>query len=129
MKEQLIEFKTAKLAKEKGFDWHDDDTPWINNGSSRIIKNGNFATHPAPTQSLLQKWLRETQKISISIICGMMNGEHCFECWITDGKGKECEPMLSHTMVEKYGTTYYELTYEEALEKGLQEALTLIKTQ
>ena len=51
MTEQLISKETAVLAKEKGFD--------LNNH----LKNGN-----PPTQSLLQKWLREKHNIDISIL-------------------------------------------------------------
>lgn len=78
MKEQLITFETAKLAKEKGFDepckWH-----YTQNNSSKPAQlfaveyepeclntwNGRYS---APTQSLLQKWLREVHGIPIWII-------------------------------------------------------------
>ena len=64
MKEQLISFSTAKLAKEKGFDNYDVANYYReginyalnNSGTSTIKEVGNY---PAPTQSLLQKWLRE----------------------------------------------------------------------
>lgn len=46
MRDKLITFETAKLAKEKGF-----DTPFI------------FA----PSQSYLQQWLREKHNIEIAV--------------------------------------------------------------
>lgn len=75
MKDELITFETAKLAKEKGF----------NNGSGygygisrkpeiphygNVFKNSdsnNSVNFEAPTQSLLQRWLREVHNIFISV--------------------------------------------------------------
>lgn len=74
-----------------------------------------------PTQSLVQKWLRETKNLHISIIrntcgygydiCKADNGTH-----ITDGifKGPNDGGQWD--------------TYEEALEVGIQESLKLIKS-
>ena len=73
MEEQLITFETAKLAKEKGFK--------LPLRSNRNYYNLNGNIHPynwfnqfeladytdAPTQSLLQKWLREKHDIHIEI--------------------------------------------------------------
>lgn len=70
MKEQLINFETAKLAKEKGlneycssfyslnsvtneFDLYDCNNNWKEHKNSN-----NPISISAPTQSLLQKWLR-----------------------------------------------------------------------
>jgi hypothetical protein len=50
MQEELITLETAKLAKEKGFDYF----------------NGIYKTQRS-TQSLLQKWLREIHKIDINL--------------------------------------------------------------
>lgn len=71
MQEQLISFETAKLAKEKGF--KENCTHLYNN---EILEEKNcigFVINidginnliTAPTQSLLQKWLRETHKIHV----------------------------------------------------------------
>lgn len=72
-----------------------------------------------PSQSLVQKWLRETQNLHISIIrdacgygydiCKADNGTH-----ITDGifKGSNDGGQWD--------------TYEEALEAGIQKAIELI---
>ena len=59
----------------------------------------------APTQSLLQKWLRETHNIFISI-----NVNYCYKIYNND---------------ELYEESFYYNNYEEALEQGLQEALKL----
>ena len=90
MKEQLISFDTAKLAKEGGFNipcfyYYEDNNlkePYLENGSSTdvdfrvdltdLLENmnnkhlsGDFVS--APTQSLLQKWLREVRNIHIRV--------------------------------------------------------------
>ena len=76
MEEQLISFETAKLAKEKGFDWicrvfYED---WDNNELHEPISPSDFnnehvweKTISAPTQSLLQKWLREVHDIKMCV--------------------------------------------------------------
>ena len=155
MKEQLITFETAKLAKEKGLQlgckisychYHskyvydgdpnhpeshkkneivlDRDFYTVNNYKGIDISNERYTIYEAPTQSLLQKWLRE--KYSIEVIA---------------------EPTYKSDLTKKYTVCYYFkgvkfrikeedksfdtifkyfITHEEALEKGLQEGLKLI---
>ena len=106
MKEKLIEFETAKLAKEKGFTnfncfWPDD-----------------CLTIGRPTQSLLQKWLREVH--NIEVISWPHFKRLSYGC-----------DVYHYTTKNSNGFTTIELnpskTYEDALELGLQEALKLIK--
>ncbi|HSH24898.1 MAG TPA: hypothetical protein VLA13_05095, partial [Massilibacterium sp.] len=71
MKEQLVTYETAKLAMENGFPQKD--------GVDYYLENGNLSTAPftdyingktiatAPTQSLLQKWLREEHNTQICV--------------------------------------------------------------
>jgi hypothetical protein len=70
MEEQLISYSTAVLAKEKGFDskvyefYLKDKKMLYSDGN--IFQKENHNVFPdiisAPTQSLLQKWLRDVQK-------------------------------------------------------------------
>ena len=71
--DKLVEFKTAKLAKEKGFYWIQSDDIWYyengeldfsNHGYSVTIRSNEIA---APTQSLLQKFIREKRGVHIQI--------------------------------------------------------------
>ena len=125
MKDELISFETAKLAKEKGFDnlvcYYAHGIAGIGEISSNTYKelesSGDLANGvlPIPTQSLLQKWLREEYDIHIFI-----------------------KPMDTLTagkqFVGEYGIGYPDKgigcfnTYEEALEAGLVEALKLVKS-
>ena len=131
MEEQLISFETAKLAKEKGFNIDCLHFYCINStcnytekpyeysfkvNANRPNKNnfGYGGTTSAPTQSLLQRWLREVHDIIVLIhqytetktYFYLINQEYDFEY---DNNKLNCK------------------TYEEALEIGLQEALKLIK--
>lgn len=133
MQEQLISYETAIMAKEKGFNipctttYNDKNTilfwypPECFYGYRELKETLNsrpaaLQELPAPTQSLLQKWLREEKKIHIYIkpmsLIGFVqyyNIEICLE-----GKPWD-EPKKVTGGV-----------YEEALEAGLQEALKLI---
>jgi hypothetical protein len=100
----------------------------IKNTSKKLYKCGEHAAlriesiFEAPTQSLLQKWLREEHKLNVSS-----------DLWDYLGKKRLCTYQYNILKIDpdsyfvkshkpKAGTTY-----EEALEKGLQEALKLIK--
>lgn len=111
MKEQLITFETAKLAKEKGVIIK-SDIAYNSIGTLEIPRGINYY---APTQSLLQKWLREVHNIHTNVHYGLtftfkING---------DLKGND---YVDYSEMDKF----WGRTYEEALEKGLQEALKLI---
>lgn len=136
MTDRLITFDTAVLAKEKGFNipiiygyasksivsengelmscfhYHDygDISPFdYNNKTFRHYPNGCYS---APTQSLLQKWIRENSNLHI-VINHFRNGT--YTCVIT-----EQTPIDSKIFGECWDT------YEEALEVALQRALNLI---
>ena len=126
MKDQLISFEIAKLAKEKGFD------EWCANGYNihstvdkhklQEIKNKNSGVMyiSAPTQSLLQKWLREKHKIHVSAFPVVPERWYCSLSYITnDG--------LKTVIGAPYNPKNALGSYEEALEKALLEALTLVK--
>lgn len=134
MKEQLISFQTAKLAKEKGFQipcyrHYNNKQELIEhslvNGSSTDVEfevdlddlNENFNYYSdkfnAPTQSLLQKWLREKHKIYV----------FCTPREFEKGNGRKTIRWNNNFGVAK---SKFSSTYEKALEKGLFEALKSI---
>ena len=144
MQEQLISFETAKLAKEKKFEelvsncyykeelfgtyamMDEDDSAFIDVMDGNELENHNSLDfidykyrYSAPTQSLLQKWLREKYKIQISI-------QHYTH--IKDGElyaGFVYNPNIIYC-TSPGPVIRKALTYEEALEVCLQEALKLI---
>ena len=123
MTEQLISFETAKLAKEKGFEDRVNNAFYTFKGklnSGKLLQTYNFTKNgegcDAPTQSLLQKWLREEKEVVVLI--GLQGTDNEFTTTI-DYDFKDGDS----TTIYVWG--YYK-TYEKALEKGLKEALKLI---
>ncbi len=150
MKEELVTFQVAKLAKEKGFNilthsyyfedgefkensltgtngyygedyefnleefyenWNDK---WLTKKSGDRCfgckkSRGYFETFSAPTQSLLQRWLREVHNINV----------YCMPCENDYKEGQWFNNIASHN-------PSFTGTYEEALERGLYEALKII---
>ena len=139
MKEQLISFKTTKLAKEKGFNFseieiRDSNTLKVcDNVDKRLNYFGTMEESSLiqqPTQSLLLRWLREEHNIHIKIddfIDDETGIEWDYEIVIIgtdlDERGNYI-PLISYDMNNSTERKFK--TYEEALEAGLQEALKLI---
>jgi hypothetical protein len=135
MNEELITFETAKLAKEKGFNWntiHYFEEELITNVVREYQSetgqpgyadpydwnlpdeyNPDYTNWSRPTQSLLQKWLREVHNIYIWVSPIAVND---YKYTILSGIFLKWEG-------EKFGLD----TYESALEIALQKGLTLIK--
>lgn len=147
MKEQLITFNTAQLAKEKGFDgycydcfnqqgnlysngWCEyiDDNGIKNHFTKEDIKDTHYLR---PTQSLLQKWLRDKFQIHIVFqdIFNMKTNEIKYYP-VLNLFGKQYDNLLLPKRKNKGAYIYlgdvWKESYEEALEFGLQEALKLI---
>jgi hypothetical protein len=123
MKEELIKFETAKLAKEKGFDIETDYFTLgnynPNNDLMALCYKSEIDFYFLPTQSLLQRWLREKHEIFIDISTGSKD-----EFGVIFGKNDTPDWIRDDT-----GEVIFFATYEETLEKGLQKALTLIETK
>lgn len=139
MKEQLTEYATALLAKQKGFDWecehvylisdseirHEKLQYYEGDGSGVVtntgLKDSTFSFDgtrerlmcTAPTQSLLQKWLRDEHKIDL-------------ECATTFSRRYSFIGYKGASPSRSFSTDDFE-TYEQALEAGLQGALKLIE--
>lgn len=123
MKEQLISIPVAKLAKEKGFDLIADKL-WVNYYTGEPLnkwklipyekKTLNWMEWRAPTQSILQKWLREIHNIDVIVdkVDNTSNSGYYFN-------------IYSKNVEDDEGIIEFK-TYEEALEKGMYEALKLI---
>lgn len=125
MKEQLISFKTAKLAKEKGFIFPSCTGKLYYNLEGQIttqfdhLLNDDLIFCEAPTQSLLQKWLREVHDVQVFVIpVSHFQGDIKLTSYSFWCPAKDCSMKVSK---DNYNT------YEEALEEGLFEALKLIK--
>ena len=116
LKEKLISFETAKLAKEKGFHISSrgegmGKRVFINGELVNTIFSSKDHIH-APTHSLLQKWLREVHNIHITIT----------------SISQESWQYHIQKPGDKLGDNYNEdfENFEEALEGGLYQALLLL---
>jgi hypothetical protein len=117
MNEQLVSLDTARLAKEKGFNW--DVFDYYYDGKlkrwSPSTRNANKFGVPfsAPQQSLLQKWLRNVHGWHIRISINL--GDYYFDV----------ESVMGTTYLKNQCEIGYK-SYEEALEEGLLYSLKLL---
>ena len=124
MKDKIIDFKTAKLAKEKGFDIRCFAFFSGITGSGSILYENNTVKSIqdskrtlAPTQNLLQKWLREKHNIHIEIqIDRTTDPKFCYEVY----KYSDFGNWENITNRDTWGLT---MDYEKNLEDALFESL------
>ncbi len=110
--DDLVTYETALLAREKGFDI---DCGW----KIRKLEDGSF-THTncsdlgieQPTQSLLQKWLREKHHKRVEVKSYFVTELMYFVSINTDSKDYQFDKEFQ--------------TYEKALEFGLFECLQIV---
>jgi len=123
--EQFITFDTAKLAKEKGLT--EGGVTWLFYREDGTVYNNEYDSDNqfciCCTQELLKKWLREKHNIHVNpepYIKSIFPGDSYFAGYyvgsIYNSDGKEIG------FIEDYNY----ITYEEALEFGLQTALKLL---
>lgn len=123
MTEEFVTLETAKLLKEKGFNEYCKNVIDIDNILRLTLyrTNSNLPKQcfSLPTQSLAQRWLRETKNLHIEIYRSAVGYGYAIVkadngTWQEDDDSK--------------GTNDGGLwdTYEEALEAGLVECLKLI---
>ena len=146
MQEQIITFETAKLVKEKGFNIpvikyytpkgycsesegyqteRLEESNW-NNGMGSYPTLSKDVCCSAPTQSLLQKWLREVHQLYVEVQVDQTTyPKFHFEVTRFIGNPKDLSER-EWGWESKYHAEYLYRTYEEALEEGLQIALKLI---
>jgi len=135
MEEQLISFETAKLAKEKKFNSSCSNyfRYWYNEIQERHqMKEADYNSivdslvkdkeelFTRPTQSLLQKWLREVH--DIIVLVNFNTDDNSYFSTLID---KENTGYETYTVTSSKGKQ----TYEEAMEAGLKEGLIHIKKQ
>jgi len=126
MQEKLITFETAVLAKDKKIIFRDifpfNYSCYLKNGeclNDDAFKDSEKIQSNIPTQSLLQKWLREVHNIIVNVDCVIEND------WLLTIR---IDPHFKTKVYKNmdFDDKYTFITYEEALEQGLQEALKLI---
>jgi len=134
MRDQIVDIETAKLAKEKGFNYPCENYYYDEFDKVTLLKDEatDYSTYQkgskyecigAPSQTLLHKWLREQHEIDVEV-------------------GVYTRPHYCVSIVDKFSNVIYInnpepiptfeehprafLNYEQVLEIGLQEALKVI---
>lgn len=129
--DQLVTYEVAKLAKEKGFnvqtfDWYDYTGNYCKGFffPHELHECPRYKEYYAPTQSLLQRWLREEEKYAISVFWDMLSKDYRYEIVKTIG-------ALEIQVGEKYNYSNPNGfdTYELALEDALKYALNMLPSR
>lgn len=122
--EEIVTYKVAKLAKEKGFDEYveafyaeDCNTAHTQGPEKWNEYKGRYA---APTQNLLQRWLREEKGLYISVEAYptlAIIRKVCF-AWVIKS-GSDGHFMKSNDSLQTFYS--YELALEDALKYALEK--------
>lgn len=129
MIEELVTLETAKLLKEKGFDWKCERTI----SCDKIIRrwnrpqdisccteiDGELVEFLCPTLYVAQKWLRETKDLHIEIYRSAVGYGYAI-VKADNGTWQEDDDSRGPNDGGLWDT------YEEALEAGIRESLKLI---
>ena len=114
--EEICTYEVCKLAKEKGFNWQ--PSMYFHSGVERDLRevgvngaNPNKIPHSphisCPTQTQLQRWLREEKKYAIAVFWDMLSKDYRYEIVktieadIAGGKGKSPNPKTDD-IVNRY---------------------------
>ena len=139
--ETLVQFETAKLAKEKGYNergifyqWSDQTgvicvlnynvkNEWHTQEKyDEIKKRKRVYTITIPTQEELKNWLRKTHFLYVLVIPTVTCS------WTFKVIDVQCDPQNQIERPPYSGVNAYDYnTYEEAMEVGLKQVLNQIK--
>ena len=119
--EDYVSFETAKLLKEKGFDWecfqywHEKDNELVHSQSMHPIQNISnpcFFGPAAPTLQMAMKWLREIHNLAIEL-----TWEHTWFASITK------MTSMPESIVYEDGDRSYEVACETAIKYCLENLI------
>ena len=142
MEDKIVSFETAMLLKEKGFNepcsyyyenndlyklgyYHGEGTGFVRNNSpidGRFLCEEMQCT--APTQSLAQKWLRETRNITFNANPHSNDGKIIYVVTIKVISNKKHVDF--NVMMDTSNRATMFDTYEDAIEEGLKYCLKTI---
>ena len=118
--EDYVSFETAKLLKEKGFDWN-CITYYVDSNHNNVQYSMLFENNTtweecccsAPTHQMAMKWIREVHNINIDIVSVWNQKRFEYQVFVvTPENAKHC-----------YIDDKLYLGYEEAVEAGLKYCL------
>jgi len=140
--EQFIELETAKFAKQAGFDWEinsylsyygncPDNPHWAVSIQQEYKDWNNYKfkhiheAYSAPTQSVLQRWLREIKNIHIQIMFDSSITVNKYYVIIKIKDVTKTKNIYYNFLMRDNHISYFD-TFEDALEAGLKQCLTLL---
>lgn len=126
--ERVISFEVAKYLRGKGFFERCENYYTIEeNGFPKGVLNHVHVGIPAPTQTQLQKWLRECHKISVEVNYHTFAVARC-NGWYYGFMDLKRQARIG---LRENGKTLFDgfESYEAALEAGLKVGLSLIIVQ
>ena len=140
MEDTLISFETAKLAKEKEFLEISNYPLWFHSNGVEAsdfedlwnVKKSEYFKHECilrPTQSLLQKWLREVHNIYVESYHDLTSDGTKIQFYTSWGFLQQKDKNGNRNVNGWYDEYNDWKTYEEALEFGLQEGLKLLSDE
>jgi len=132
IKEDYVSFETAKLLKEKGFDWEceyfydyykENDEYIVCSIGGSCNREDYPSEYSMPTLQMAMKWLREDKRILISIYCHIDKGYwFCIQNFI-ESPYKFATSESIHRKEEILGKIQYHDTYEDACEAAIKYCL------
>lgn len=86
----------------------------------------------APTQSLLQRWIREKHDINVLVSFDTIDDSETAYIWniieyIEEGKDRKKDTWDFYNRIDSFDKMMWYDTYEQALEAGLEKSLNIIK--
>ena len=118
--EEICTYEVCKLAKEKGFnvqtfDWYD----YTGNYHKGFIPHElhecpRYKEYYAPTQNLLQRWLREEKRIEVNAFW-----DNADNIWLGYAQEMDAPDLVGSFPLNKPFPTY-ELALEDALKYALE---------
>ena len=126
--EEICTYEVCKLAKEKGFnvqtfDWY-DYTGNYNKGfiPHKLHECPRYKEYYAPSQSLLQRWLREERGVQIYIDSDLDFDDETFvyEWQIANKENFDNGGFEIHRYNSEESHSTYELALEDALKYALE---------
>lgn len=135
IQETLVSFEVAKLAKKKGcniqtsYNYHLRETNWYYKHTGELHHYSWFSSFDnmlfAPTQDLLQKWLREVHNIHIILEEGYNTHNEKIKFYPVLFPFKDKFKEVNGNSRLYFGDVWKD-TYEEAREEALFKALNLL---
>ena len=138
MIEEIVKYETAILAKTKKFNVLVSDAYFLHADGKITLGMSNYdepiyGEIKAPSQSLLQRWLRETHNIDVDVTRDSEVHYQDETRWIVKVSNWNDIQIKEFSIAQlKFPNHSHHIdfkSYEEALEKGLEEGLKFIENE